>query len=54
MKIFQYCDEGGALILENLELRLTPPNEFNDPFEFGSDYKAKSSRERTATPLLRR
>jgi hypothetical protein len=31
---FKYCNETGVLILKNLQLKVTPPNEFNDPFEF--------------------
>lgn len=34
LPIFQYCPEGGAFILENRQLKITPPNQFNDPFEF--------------------
>jgi hypothetical protein len=33
MIIYQYCDEGALCILRDLEIRLKPPNEFNDPFE---------------------
>jgi Protein of unknown function (DUF2971) len=32
--VFKYCDDRGVRILENLELKITPPNQFNDPFEF--------------------
>lgn len=32
--VYKYCDEHGLDILRNLELKFTPPNEFNDPFEF--------------------
>lgn len=43
MRIFKYCDEGGLSILKDLELRLSLPDSFNDPFEFSprvnlSDY----------------
>jgi len=31
---YKYCDRYGAAILDNCELRVTPPNQFNDPFEF--------------------
>ena len=34
MGYFKYCDETGLLILKKLQLKVTPPNEFNDPFEF--------------------
>lgn len=32
--VFKYCDAYGANILTDLELKVTPPNQFNDPFEF--------------------
>jgi len=32
--VFKYCDARGVSILQNLELKVTPPNQFNDPFEF--------------------
>lgn len=33
--IYQYCSpEAGLCILKNLKLKVTPPIEFNDPFEF--------------------
>jgi len=32
--VFKYCDARGVSILQDLELKITPPNEFNDPFEF--------------------
>ena len=32
--VFKYCDARGVEILTNLELKVTPPNQFNDPFEF--------------------
>lgn len=31
---YKYCDRRGLDILQNLELKITPPNQFNDPFEF--------------------
>jgi Protein of unknown function (DUF2971) len=31
--LFKYCNERGIDILEALRLKVTPPNEFNDPFE---------------------
>lgn len=34
MGLFKYCGESGLSILKKLELKVTPPNEFNDPFEF--------------------
>ena len=32
--LFKYCDERGIDILKSLRLKVTPPNQFNDPFEF--------------------
>jgi hypothetical protein len=32
--LFKYCDSRGIDILQSLRLRVTPPNQFNDPFEF--------------------
>jgi Protein of unknown function (DUF2971) len=32
--VYKYCGQHGVKVLENLELKVTPPNEFNDPFEF--------------------
>lgn len=33
--VYKYCDpRGGLAILETLELKITPPDQFNDPFEF--------------------
>ena len=32
--VYKYCDARGVKILEELELKVTPPNQFNDPFEF--------------------
>ena len=34
MKAFYYCNLNGLKILENLEIKITAPTEFNDPFEF--------------------
>ena len=31
---YKYCDSRGVAILQKLELRISPPNRFNDPFEF--------------------
>lgn len=32
--VYKYCDAQGVGILTNLRLRVSPPNRFNDPFEF--------------------
>jgi len=31
---YKYCGPEGVKILEGLDIKVTPPNEFNDPFEF--------------------
>ena len=33
---YKYCDANGVRILEDLQLKVTPPDQFNDPFEFTS------------------
>jgi len=33
MVFYKYCGSAGQLILESLRLKVTPPDEFNDPFE---------------------
>jgi hypothetical protein len=32
--VYKYCDNRGVDILKKLELKITLPNQFNDPFEF--------------------
>jgi hypothetical protein len=32
--VYKYCGANGLKILRDLELKVTPPNQFNDPFEF--------------------
>jgi hypothetical protein len=32
--VYKYCDTRGSDILLKLRLKITPPNRFNDPFEF--------------------
>ena len=32
--VYKFCGSHGVDILRNLELKVTPPNQFNDPFEF--------------------
>jgi hypothetical protein len=34
MKVFYFCSPTGVKILENLEIKITRPSEFNDPLEF--------------------
>lgn len=32
--VYKFCGKYGLEVLRNLELKVTPPNQFNDPFEF--------------------
>lgn len=32
--LYKYCDHYAHNVVRDLELKITPPNEFNDPFEF--------------------
>lgn len=41
--IYKYCDRWGVDILRRLQLKVTPPNEFNDPFEFSPKSVGKLS-----------
>lgn len=34
--VYKFCGKYGLEILRTLELKVTPPNQFNDPFEFTS------------------
>ncbi len=34
MPLFKYCSESGKYIIKNLEIKIAPPNELNDPCEF--------------------
>lgn len=38
MRLFKFCGESGVNILGSLQLKLTPPDQFNDPFEFSVVY----------------
>lgn len=33
-RLFKYCDPRGLDIVQSLRLKVTPPDQFNDPFEF--------------------
>ena len=37
--VYKYCDPRGVDIFTNLRLRVTPPNRFNDFFEFAPRMK---------------
>lgn len=49
---YKYCDAHGSDILRNLELKITPPNQFNDPFEF-TPHVISSSPERELKRVFR-
>jgi Protein of unknown function (DUF2971) len=34
MIVYKYCDKRGVDVLKNLRIKVTQPEEFNDPFEF--------------------
>ena len=34
--LYKYCNPAGTAILKNNSIKVTPPKEFNDPFEFAS------------------
>jgi hypothetical protein len=45
--VYKYCGSSRIDIIKNLELKITPPNQFNDPFEFSphvicSDVESKA------------
>jgi len=58
MGYFKYCGESGVLVLKNLQIKATPPNEFNDPFEFSpvvhnpnpKEYAKKEAKEILTNP----
>lgn len=37
--VYKYCDSRGLAILEGRSLRITPPDQFNDPFEFTPSFE---------------
>jgi hypothetical protein len=50
--LYKYCDPGGIDVLANLRLRVTPPNRFNDPFEFEPKLTATLSRSRVKRMVI--
>lgn len=52
--LYKYCDPGGIDILENLRLKVTPPERFNDPFEFAPKLTAPLSRSDVKRLLFRK
>lgn len=49
--LFKYCDERGLDILESLRLKVTPPVEFNDPFEFMPKVEMQFSKDSLAKEM---
>lgn len=43
--LYRYCDPLGVDVLRSLRLKVTPPAEFNDPFEFLPKIELTTSRE---------
>ncbi len=43
MILYKYAGDSGIRILEDLRLKVTPPNEFNDPFEITPNTKRARS-----------
>lgn len=50
--LYKYCDPGGIDILENLRLKVSPPNRFNDPFEFAPKLTATLSRSKVKRLIM--
>jgi hypothetical protein len=46
--LYKYCDSRGIDILQSLRLKVTPPVEFNDPFEFMPKLDFQLSKESVA------
>ncbi len=42
LKLYKYCGDWGASVLDELKLKVTPPNEFNDIFEFTPTFRGAS------------
>lgn len=51
--LYKYCDLRGLDILTNLRLKVTPFNEFNDPFELAPRMKLESAAHVAKTSILR-
>src|SRR6266850_2147186 len=43
MIVYKYCDHWGVDVLRRFQLKVTPPNQFNDPFEFSPKAVGKQS-----------
>jgi len=41
--LYKYCDDRGVDVLDRLRLKVTPPDRFNDPFEFTPQMREISS-----------
>ena len=45
MRLFKYTNHYGVNVLRDLQLKVTPPNELNDPFEFSPYFSGKVTQE---------
>ena len=52
--LYKYLDHHGLEAIANLELRITPPNEFNDPFEFTPRLNDSEEESRVAHKLYQK
>lgn len=50
MKLYKYSPQNGINILKNEKIKITPPNDFNDPFEFL--VREKTSKGVSNNPLM--
>ena len=51
--LYKYCDLRGLDILANLRLKVTPFNEFNDPFELAPRMELANSTEVVRSLILK-
>lgn len=52
--LYKYCDARGIDILENLRVRVSPPDRFNDPFEFAPIQRAAWARREVKRVLVQK
>jgi hypothetical protein len=51
--LYKYITTEGIICLENQMIKVTPPNKFNDPFEFIPKIEGYSSKEETISYLMK-
>jgi hypothetical protein len=49
--LYKYCTPTGVDVLRNLRIKVTPPNQFNDPFELAPRMEQEMSREQAFNSL---